>query len=202
MPRSEYILKQPSENPDSVLVQQTIAGNQYAFEALMERYHPLLYRFIYHRLGDYDQVCDVVQQVFLQLYISLPTLPKVELLKPWLFRVAQNRCLDELRKRRRRRVTHFSELEWQFDEEEISPLASLPDSHPSPEELAEYHDLQSTLQQAIQTLPVKFRSVVLLRYIDQLRFAEIGQMLEMPESTVKTYYYRACSRLRVALTSL
>ncbi|TMC20237.1 MAG: RNA polymerase sigma factor [Chloroflexi bacterium] len=201
MRQSETYLS-PLEATDSVLVQETIAGNQWAFEALMERYHPLIYRFIYHRLGDYDQVCDVVQQVFLQLYISLPTLPRVELLKPWLFRVAQNRCLDELRKRRRRRTTHFSELEWQFDEEDVSPLATLPDSRPTPEEVAEYHDLQSTLQSAIQSLPAKFRSVVLLRYIDQLRFSEIGQVLKMPESTVKTYYYRACSRLRVTLTSL
>ena len=81
-------------------------------------------------------------------------------------------------------------------------MATLPDSRPTPEEVAEYHDLQSTLQSAIQSLPAKFRSVVLLRYIDQLRFSEIGQVLKMPESTVKTYYYRACSRLRVTLTSL
>lgn len=189
------------ETSDRVLVQQIMSGNQYAFSTLMDRYRPLLYRFIYRHLGEYDQVCDVVQQVFLQLYISLPSLTSVEMLKPWLFRVAHNRCLDELRKRRRRRVTHFSELEWQTDDEEWSPLAALPDSHPLPDELAEYHDLQFTLQKAIQALPPKFRSIVMLRYMEQLSFAEIGQLLQMPESTVKTYYYRACSRLRVMLTT-
>ncbi|HEY4384998.1 MAG TPA: RNA polymerase sigma factor [Ktedonobacteraceae bacterium] len=187
------------EGSDQMLVQQFISGNQYAFTTLMDRYRPLLYRFIYRHLGEYDQVCDVVQQVFLQLYISLPSLTSVEMLKPWLFRVAHNRCLDELRKKRRRRVTHFSELEWQSDDEEWSPLMTLPDSRPLPEELAEYHDLQRTLLQAIQALPQKFRSIVLLRYMDQLSFAEIGQLLSMPESTVKTYYYRACSRLRSIL---
>jgi RNA polymerase sigma-70 factor, ECF subfamily len=187
------------EFSDGVLVNEVLEGNQIAFEALVERYHTMLYRFIYHHLGEYDQACDVLQQVFLKLYIALPTLPTGEQLKPWLFRVAQNCCRDELRKRRRRRVTLFSALEWQAEEEEMPPLASIPDTHPLPEEIAEYHDLQSSLQQAIQALPTKFRSVVLLRYLYQCSFSEIGQVLEMPMTTAKTYYYRACSKLRASL---
>jgi RNA polymerase sigma-70 factor (ECF subfamily) len=187
------------EFSDGVLVREVLEGNQTAFEALVERYHTMLYRFIYHHLGEYDQACDVLQQVFLKLYIALPTLPTGEQLKPWLFRVAQNCCRDELRKRRRRRVTLFSALEWQAEEEEMPPLASIPDTRPLPEEIAEYHDLQSSLQQAIQALPTKFRSVVLLRYLYQCSFSEIGQVLEMPMTTAKTYYYRACSKLRASL---
>jgi RNA polymerase sigma-70 factor (ECF subfamily) len=187
------------EFSDGVLVHEVLAGNQDAFEALVERYHTMLYRFIYHHLGEYDQACDVLQQVFLKLYIALPTLPTGEQLKPWLFRVAQNCCRDELRKRRRRRVTLFSAMEWQAEEEEMAPLATIPDNRPLPEEIAEYHDLQATLQQAIQALPTKFRSVVLLRYLYQCSFSEIGQALEMPMTTAKTYYYRACSKLRTSL---
>jgi RNA polymerase sigma-70 factor (ECF subfamily) len=187
------------EASDGVLVHEVLAGNQTAFEALVERYHTMLYRFIYHHLGEYDQACDVLQQVFLKLYIALPTLPTGEQLKPWLFRVAQNCCRDELRKRRRRRVTLFSSMEWQAEEEEMPPLAAIPDNHPLPEEIAEYHDLQTALQQAILALPVKFRSVVLLRYLYQCSFSEIGQVLEMPMTTAKTYYYRACSKLRASL---
>jgi len=81
----------------------------------------------------------------------------------------------------------------------MAPLATIPDNRPLPEEIAEYHDLQATLQQAIQALPTKFRSVVLLRYLYQCSFSEIGQVLEMPMTTAKTYYYRACSKLRTSL---
>ncbi len=186
---------------DGVLVQQVIEGNQVAFEALMNRYHPMLYRFIYQHLGEYDQACDVVQQVFLKLFIALPTLPNSDMLRPWLFRVAQNCCRDELRKRRRRRVTLFSTLEWQAEEDEQSPLVSIPDTRPLPEEIAEENELHHALISAIHALPVKFRSVVLLRYLYQCSFSEIGQALEMPMTTAKTYYYRACLRLRAALTS-
>ncbi|OLE06079.1 MAG: sigma-70 family RNA polymerase sigma factor [Chloroflexi bacterium] len=181
---------------DGVLAQQTLAGDPYAFEDLVKRYSTPLFNFIYRFLGDYDQACDILQHVFIQLHGSLNTLRTDKPLKAWLFQVARNRCLDELR---RKRVIHFSELESVNDDEELSPLAAIPDNGPLPEELAEQSDLQYRLQDAIQTLPIKFRSVVLLRYAGQLSFSEIGQTLNMPEATAKTYFQRAKPLLRTAL---
>ena len=181
---------------DGVLAQQTLAGDPYAFEDLVKRYSTPLFNFIYRFLGDYDQACDILQHVFIQLHGSLNTLRTDKPLKAWLFQVARNRCLDELR---RKRVIHFSELESVNDDEELSPLAAIPDNGPLPEELAEQSDLQYRLQGAIQTLPIKFRSVVLLRYAGQLSFSEIGQALNMPEATAKTYFQRAKPLLRTAL---
>jgi len=186
-----------SEIPDSVLAGQILAGDQKAFETLVQRYSTPLFNFICRFLGDYDQACDISQQVFLQLYLSLPTLRTGDPLKAWLFQVARNRCLDELR---RKHAIHFSELESASDEDELSPLASMPDTSPLPEELAEHHDLQECLQRAIEALPPKFRSVVLLRYAGQLSFSEIGQVLAMPEATAKTYFQRAKPLLRTALS--
>jgi len=144
----------------------------------------------------YDLACDVSQHVFLQLHLSMPTLRTGEPLKAWLFQVARNRCLDELR---RKRAVHFSELEATNDEDELSPLAIIPDSSPLPDEIAERHDLQQSLRKAIDALPPKFRSVVLLRYTGQLSFSEIGKTLNMPEATAKTYFQRARPLLRAAL---
>ena len=186
------------ETCDGVLVQQILAGNQSAFATLVERYSTVLYHFAYRYLADYEQAYDVVQQVFLKLYIALPHLPVSDQLKPWLFRVTQNCCRDELRKRRRDHSVPFSLLQWP-DGEEVAPLALLADTRPLPEELAEYHDLQHMLRLAIDALPLKFRSVVLLRYLHRYSFADIGLILEMPMTTAKTYYYRACGKLRVLL---
>src|SRR2546423_9471852 len=136
---------QTPEISDGELVKQTLAGDQYAFEMLVRRYNVPLFNFICHCLGDYDQACDVLQQVFLQLYISLPKLRMGEPLKAWLFQVARNRCLDELR---RKRAIHFSELESGNDEDEVSPLDAMLDTDPLPEELAERHDLQQHLRDA------------------------------------------------------
>ncbi|SRR6266568_338861 len=184
------------EISDGALAQQTLAGDEQAFEILVKRYSTPLFNFIYRFLGDYDQGCDILQQVLLQLHVSLPTLRTDKPLKAWLFQVARNRCLDELR---RKHATPFSELELASDEDELSPLAAIPDTSPLPEELAERGDLQHFLQEAIKALPPKFRSVVLLRYTAQLSFSEIGQTLKMPEATAKTYFQRAKPLLRASL---
>ncbi len=189
---------QPSTTPDAKLAQLALDGDEHAFETLVHRYGTTLFNFICRFLGDYDQASDILQQVFLQLYVSLAGLHTDRPLKAWLFQVARNRCLDELR---RRHAIHFSELEAAADDDELSLLTAIPDSLPLPEEVAERHDLQVCLQRAVQELPTKFRSVVLLRYASQLSYAEIGQVLQMPEATAKTYFQRAKPLLRAALSA-
>jgi RNA polymerase sigma-70 factor, ECF subfamily len=186
------------EITDKVLAQQSLEGNQQAFELLVKRYSGPLFNFIFRFLGDYDAASDILQQVMVQLYISLPKLHTGEPLKAWLFQVARNRCLDELR---RKHAIHFSELEKSVDDDEQLALADMPDISPLPEEVAERHDLQQILLKAIQELPPKFRAVVLLRYASQLSYAEIGQVLNMPEATAKTYFQRVKPLLRNALAS-
>ena len=187
--------------PDGVLVEQALAGDQCAFDILVSRYHRLLVSYIHSFIKDSEQVYDVLQHVFLQLYVSLPILLTNVSLKGWLFQVARNRCLDELRRRCRRTEIPFSTLEWKYREEELSPIEAITDPEPLPEEVAERIELHCVLQQAIFSLPPKFRSIVHLCCFRQLSFSEIGRMLNMPEPTVKTYFYRSLPRLRTALAS-
>lgn len=183
---------------DALLAHLSLDGDQRAFEVLIRRYSSTLFNFIYRFLGDYDQACDILQQVSLRFYTSLPKLGTGEPFKPWLFRVARNCCVDELR-RRRRYAIHFSQLESENSEGEVLFLGDMPDPGLLPDELMECQDLQRLLQQAIESLPPRFRSVVLLRYISQMSFAEIGGVLGMPEATAKTYFHRAKVQLRKML---
>lgn len=199
MQRRERRATQSAEITDGVLVGQALAGDERAFESLVHRYDASLFACIYRYIGDYDQAGDVLQDVWLQLSRSLPTLRTGEPLGPWLFRVAQNRCLDALRKRHRRRVVCFSDLEGNTDMEEPAFLATLPDPHPLPEEIAEQHERQHALAQAVQALPPRLRAVVLLRYAGQLSFVEIGQALKMPAMTAKASFYRARPKLAALL---
>ena len=190
----------PEAMADHVLVRQAVAGDEGAFESLVRRYHTQVFHFIRHYISDYDQAWDVFQQVLLKLSASLPKLCLAqEQLGPWLFHVARNCCIDELRKKR---MLCFSELGWDADEEEEpSPLASRADPCPSPQETVEYHEVQRMLLEAIDGLPSRPRLVVLLRYAYQLSFTEIGQQLHMPASTAKACFYRACPLLRATLTA-
>src|SRR6266581_253048 len=85
MERQGFRNTRDSDTLDNVLVQQALAGDQEAFEALISRYQHSLFRHIYRYVGEYNEAHDVLQQVWLQLYLSLPKLyPNVHV-KPWLF---------------------------------------------------------------------------------------------------------------------
>jgi RNA polymerase sigma-70 factor (ECF subfamily) len=85
------------------------------------------------------------------------------------------------------------------DDNELCFLEELSEDRPLPEEIAVVQETRQHLLQAIEALPVRYRSVVLLRSISQYSFAEIGQTLHMPKTTAKTYFHRAKQRLRAYL---
>jgi len=194
-----------NELSDRVLMEQTCAGNQTAFEILVKRYQETLYRFAMQRV-DSELAYDVMQFVWLQFYLSMPSLlqrPAIlqdhSSLKAWLFCITKNRCIDEMR-RRRKRPYLFSELYTSNEEEEL--LHDLLDGEPQPEEQVELYDVRIRLRDAIATLPPKYRAIVWLRYTQELSFSEIGHKLHMPPNTAKTYFHRARPLLCTALSSV
>lgn len=197
----QYVVAPEQEEvPDGVLAQRVRNGEQEAFELLVKRYSTLLFHFSYHFLGDYEMASDIVQQVFLQLYLSLSGLHTLMPLKSWLFCVARNRCIDEIRRRQRHSTLLFSQLETiSLEMEELPALVEVVDPEPLPEEQIEMQYTHKRIERAIQALPPKFRSVVLLRYAGQLTFPEIARALGLPLATVKTYFQRAKPLLRASL---
>lgn len=181
---------------DDVLIQQAYTGDHGAFEILVERYSALLFLLISQILQDEHLAHDVLQHVFIQLYRSLPLLRPGGTIKPWLCQVARHRCIDELR---RKRPLFFSEIGEGPDGEELSFLTAIPDTARQPEEQIELIELRQRILEAIELLPPLVRTVVLLRYFDQLSFREIGQALSIPAATAKTYFYRARKPLRTYL---
>ncbi len=201
MQQEKQSTSQGTEPSDGILLGQSLAGDEYAFEALVSRYRSPLLNSIRRILKDDEQAFDVLQFVLLRLYVSQPTLQKDVPLRGWLFQVAHNRCIDELRKQRSRPSLRFSELFSEDESDELELTESIQDSQPLPEEIVEQHDLHIVLQQAIGKLPPMFRSVVQLRFFGELSFSEIGHTLKMPTSTAKTYWYRSLRRLRSTLAN-
>ena len=188
--------QQYTDRTDEVLVQQAQSGDQGAFEMLVDRYSPLLLRLIFRMVRDEHLAHDILQDVSLQLYRSLPNLRAEGTIKAWLCQVARNRCLDELR---RKRPILFSEILLMPNGEEFSPLIMFLDPDPQPEELVELHETQQRIREAIEKLPPRYRLVVLLRYSHHMSFRQIGQALNMPDLTAKTSVHRAKKLLRTLL---
>lgn len=195
------MLQQADTNcSDSACIQRILVGDNSAFDVLVHRYSAPLSRLIYSFVQDSFQTEDILQDVFLQLCLSLPDLHTRTTLKPWLYRVARNRCQDKLR--RRLQNLSFSELEAAEEDDEMPIELKLTDPELVPEDMAILHEARLHIIRAIQDLPPHFRQVVLLRYRNGLTYTQIGRVLNMPTSTAKTYFRRAKPFLRTMLNTL
>ena len=203
MHKQEDRYRENTKTADSQLVQQALSGDQEAFEVLVCRYKKPLFGLIYHYVGDYHEAEDILQHVWLQLYLSLAALRPSVQIKSWLLAVARNRSLDFLRHKQvlSKHLFFSCEGEARIEEDDVSFLEAVPDTSSTPEELAELHELQHEIQTAIRALPLVYCPVVGLFYRDQLTYAEIGRILDMPGSTVKTRFNRAKPLLRAAFVT-
>jgi RNA polymerase sigma factor (sigma-70 family) len=167
--------------------QQVVAargGEPGAFDALVRRHQTPVYNFCLRMLSRADDAADVAQETFVQLFSHLDRIDEVEALPPWLFRVARNRCIDVIR---RRRTVPLPQ-----DDDTREPI----DEDPLPDEIAERADLQRLLSQAIAQLPPTYAEVVALRYAADRSFAEIGLILDCDEGAARVRFHRAKSLLR------
>jgi RNA polymerase sigma-70 factor (ECF subfamily) len=187
--------------PETVLSlegQQVVAARRRdpgAFEALVRQHQGSVYNFCLRMLGQTEDAADVAQETFVQLYSHLGRLDEREPLAPWLFRVARNRCIDVIRRRRTIPLGMVDETG-----EAIS--AEPADDEPLPEELAERADLQRLLMSAIASLPPAYSEVVALRYAGDRSFAEIAQILDCDEGAARVRFHRAKGLLRRQLRAL
>lgn len=179
---------------DEQLARRYLAGADACFDELVRRYSGPVYYFILRMVGRPEDADDLTQDVFVQILKSLPTARTDLPLRPWVFVIARNKCLDHLK---RKRAVPFSNLAGPEDDERMEERVM--DAQPLPEDLAERADLQALLQAAITELPPRYRAVVALRYSADLTFAEIGTVLNLPENTAKTHFQRAKALLRVYL---
>jgi RNA polymerase sigma factor (sigma-70 family) len=160
-----------------------------AFEALVRRHQGPLYNFCLRMLGQADDAADVAQETFVQLYSHLDRLDEREPIAPWLFRVARNRCIDVIRRRR------TVPLGLPDDSGETSIMEPA-DEDPLPEELVQRADLQRVLANAIALLPPAYAEVVALRYAGDRSFAEIALILDCDEGAARVRFHRAKALLR------
>lgn len=177
-------------HPDSLALVAARQGSSAAFETLVRRYQGPLFNFSLRLLGKPEDAGDVVQDAFIQLYSHLAQLDEQEPISPWLFRVARNRCIDVIRKRRTVQLT--------VDDDEDAPFgpAEPVDETPLPDELAERADLQRLLGVAIASLPPAYAEVVSLRYAADRSFAEIAQIVGCDEGAARVRFHRAKGLLR------
>ena len=159
------------------------------YEQVVRRYRHRVYGYAYHMLGEAEEAADVTQEVFLRLWRRRETVESGRVL-PWLLSVTRNACIDSLRRRKRAQDVMGG------SEETLDGYA---DPAQRADAGAERADFRKQLQQALQTLSEPYRSIVILREIEDLSYAEICGALDLPMTTVKVYLHRGRKMLREAV---
>lgn len=147
-------------------------------------------------LGDSIAAEDVAQDAFLALYRHLNQVPTAAF-RPWLFRVARNLCLDQLR-RRKFKLSLFRDL--QKDEEQ--PFVPVDDDGIAPDEIAESREANAAIEKAIGELPLKFREAFLLCEVEGLSYEDAAAVMGCPVKTVSTRLFRARARFKSLVSRL
>ena len=181
----------PSDEALAVAVRNS--GDTAAFGILVTRYRSRITGLARKMLGSghADEADDIAQEVFVAAYVHRASFRPGSPFRPWLYRIAVNRCLDRLKSRSRQPLI----TDW-----ENAPEPSVADLH---EPLGNYlaGELDAVLQKAVDALPLNHKSVFVLRHIDELSYEEIAEATNQPIGTVKTNLFRARAELRKGLSS-
>lgn len=184
--------------PDAEIAQRVAAGDQQAFELLMRRHNQLLYRTARSILRDDAEAEDVVQDAYLLAYRGIGKFRGDARLATWLTRIVVNQAIARSRKRSRRAeiIRLDGESKWDDEPAEVNMTEAV---CAQPERSLLRTEALRLLEAKIDELPNAFRTVFMLRAIEEMSVEEVALCLDIPEATVRTRFFRARSLLREAL---
>lgn len=180
--------KQPLS--DLELIQAYQQGDQTALSFLVERYLTIMYRFLFHMVGDTHTAEDLTQETFVKVWKYLNRFDTKKSFKPWIFSIARNTAIDFLRKKH---PLPFSQLALE-DAPDFSE--TLVDTQPLPSALLEQQDTANFLETSLQKISPLARSIILMHEVDDLTFQEIANHLKEPLNTVKSRHRRTLIALK------
>lgn len=189
---AQAITRSPS---DLDLVQRIRAGDARAMEPLMRRHNRALYRTARAILRDDTEAEDAVQDAYLQAFRNLDRFRAESTVSTWLVRIAANEALM----RRRRNVRRSEVFATATEEGTLSMEETVADERPGPEREALNAEVRRLLERRIDALPELYRTVFMLRAVEELSVEETAAALALPEATVRTRYFRARALLRASL---
>jgi RNA polymerase sigma-70 factor (ECF subfamily) len=180
---------------DHALLEATRTGDDDAFAELVSRYRNQITSYIYRMTNDYDGAVDLAQETFVRVYRAADRYQRSYAFSTYIYRIATNLAISELRKRKRRKLvslTGYFQSKDGAEPRELNP----PDERPLQDcELVDT-ERRNAVQRAIGTLPEKYRAPLILRDVDGRSYDEIARILETSEGTVKSRISRARGFLR------
>ena len=191
-----FIMDNQFRYTDEELIARFQEGDEQAYTELVNRYRDKLMTFVYRFVNDMEQAEDIIQDTMLKLYTHKHYYRNIAKFSTWIYTIAGNLAKTELRKRKSRKVTNLSQMGPEDRDYELPSVA------PETDEVVQSEYIEKNIQAAIQNLPLHFRTVTILRDIQELSYEEISKIVEVPLGTVKSRINRARLQLQKELKDL
>ena len=187
---------------DRQLAKMAAEGRDGAYRELLSRYERPVYSLILRMVSDATLAEDLAQEAFVKAFNAIGKYDPQYKFSSWIFKIANNRAIDHLRKRELETVSIDGSPDATTAEEAEESSIVLESREESPEKFTESRELGGQIEEAIGKLKPEYRSVILLRHVEGHAYDEIADILELPLGTVKTYIHRARAQLKAELASL
>jgi RNA polymerase sigma-70 factor, ECF subfamily len=174
-------------------------GDEAAFQEIVRRYRNPITNFVYRMIDDYERAVELAQETFIRVYTSASRYQANYSFSTYIYRIASNLAISELRRRKRRKVVSLFSPFTNDDGEmvEIDP----PDSNPLQDEAMIENERRRAVARAITSLPEKYRAAIVLRDVEGLSYDRIAEVLKLSEGTVKSRINRARNLLKEKLSA-
>ncbi len=179
--------KAESKREDIQLVEQALKGNQAAYDRLIKKYKSTISFVLLRIIQDKNEVEDIVQEVFINTFRSLNTYKKQYSFFSWIYKIAMNKGIDYLRKKKLQTFSIDKPINTKNGELQFE----LPDSTYEPDKQIISSERAAIVQWAIDQLPPKYKRVIIMRHQEEKDYAEIAKELKLPVGTVKVHIFRA-----------
>jgi RNA polymerase sigma factor (sigma-70 family) len=190
--------KQKLKKDDLVLVEEALNGSQNAFKLLLKKHREAIYHVILKIVHNPQEAEDLVQETFMKAFTSLSSYRSQYKFTTWLYRIAANSSIDYLRKKK---IAAFS-LDEQIPTTKGTLTLEVADWTYNPEIDLVAKQKRFSIDQAISTLPKRYKEVVILRHKEEKTYEEIASILGIPVGTVKARIFRARVLLKKKLKTL
>lgn len=186
------------EQDDYKIVQQVLRGRKDAFAELVEKYKKQVFNVAWRMTGDVDVAMDISQEAFVKIYRNLVQYNPQYKFSSWLLKSVNNLCVDYFRMKSESTASLDVIMEVGA-EGLLSKGSSVPSSAEQFEKGQEQGELRAVLKEAIGSLPLDYKSVVVLRHLQNLSYKDISQILNLPMGTIKARIFRARKMLKTFL---
>jgi RNA polymerase sigma-70 factor, ECF subfamily len=184
-------------DPDAALMLRVKQGDFDAFEELVEKYKQPVMNLVYRTLPDATEAEDLAQHVFLQVFKSAHRYEVSAKFTTWLFTIARNLCLNEIRRRSRHPAESLDET---FPDNEDQPIRQPEDNKSfSPPDALLHGELEQKIEQALAELPEKQRTAILMCRGDEFSYEDIARVLDCSVSATKSLIHRGREALKQKL---